>query len=115
MRIGNLGLIRDIKGSYRPAPIFDNGLSFLSRDNMWGNYDIVYALNHIKYLPFDNKQTRALRETYPNKKLLLNRDKVQMLLYKYSNEHYDSCYVKRCKDVLRWQLKTGGGLYWELI
>ena len=113
--LNNTGLIKDIKGQYRPAPIFDNGLSFLSRDEFWGDCDMVYALNHVKFLPFGNKQTRALRKAYPNNKLLLYKDKVKRLLCEYRNDYYNDYYVERCKSILKWQLKTGGGLYWELI
>lgn len=141
--INNLGVIRKATGNYAIAPIFDNGLSFLAREEVWGKYDdFVYALNRVRYIPFGNKQVRALRKKYPNKKLIINKTKVYRLLNNYTNDLYPRYQVQRCKDILRWQLecsencdnhfnftssnsnsnsnrdndnKESGGLYWKLI
>ena len=135
--INNLGVIRKANGNYAIAPIFDNGLSFLAREEVWGKYeDIVYALNRVRYMPFGNKQVRALRKKYPNKKLIINKTKVYRLLNNYTNDLYPRYQVQRCKDILRWQLecsenwdnhfnsnnsnrdndnRESGGLYWKLI
>mgnify|MGYP000855122240 FL=1 len=89
-------------------------------------------------MPFGNKQVRALRKKYPNKKLIINKTKVYRLLNNYTNDLYPRYQVQRCKDILRWQLecsenwdnhfnsnnsnsnrdndnKESGGLYWKLI
>lgn len=115
--LNNLGIIRKADGSYRQAPIFDNGLGLLAREQFWGDMDLVYAINRVRYKPFGNKQTRAIHKEYPTKRLRLNKTKAEKLLVGYDNEIYPRYQVKRCKDIIKWQIEhsKGSGIYWELV
>lgn len=108
----NLGLIKDIgTNEYRIAPIFDNGLAFLARDNQWGKMPLHAAKRNIKLEPFGNKQIAALMEM-TNYKLLIDKDLLDKKVKDYENALYSKDTIEQTKKILLYNLTMWEGRLW---
>lgn len=108
----NLGLIKNIKtNEYRLAPIFDNGLGFLARNNEWGKVPIHVAERNIKFEPFGNKQVGVLSKLYDNK-LVIDKDLLDEKIRNYTNSLYGMDIVEKVKKLLVKNLLSQEGYLW---
>lgn len=111
--LNNLGLIRGKDGLYRPANIFDNGLSLLARDDYWGNLPTEVALRKVKYMPFGNNQIKALQQINPNYRVGVNLEKWYSKREElYGIEEYDQNTINKCIKIISRQLRLGSGVLW---
>lgn len=109
----NLGVLQCKKTNrYYTAPIFDNGMGFLARQEQWGNIPVFSAVRSIKYEPFGNKQIKALQSLNKDYILHINYDKVIKIFSNYSNGIYEEKFVSQCKKLLTDNLERTEGRLW---
>lgn len=106
----NIAVIRDEKTlEFRPAPIFDNGLSLLSDINDYPlDKDVYENMRKVEAKPFSadfDEQLDAVEELYGTQvKFAFTKSDVREILKKLK-EIYDDCIIKRVEDVIFEQMR----------